>query len=87
MCFPTLGRCWRHSTRHDRALDRARRLYEHLLTLDGNEAVTTYRVLVGLTDAWGFELNASGQHLVPARTSSSRVKRLKNRVRGEVETA
>jgi hypothetical protein len=51
-----LGRRWRHSARHGRALHRARKLYELLITLDNAEAFCVHRVLVEISDAWDFRL-------------------------------
>jgi hypothetical protein len=60
-----LGRRWQHSSRRDRALDRARRLYEMLPEFDNEEAVYLYYVLIDIIDAWGFTL--SGEVFVPMR--------------------
>jgi len=70
-----LGRRWQHSERRDRALDRARRLYEKLITLDGSEAVEVYHVLISITDAWDFALARDGSRLVasPPRAHASAV--------------
>lgn len=62
-----LGRRWQHSDRRDRALDRARRLYEHLITLDNDAAMRVYRDLIRVTDAWNFTLNPTGEYLVAWR--------------------
>jgi hypothetical protein len=51
----TLGRRWRHSRRHDKALDRARRLYERLdEDLSIGDALVICDRLQDVADAWGF---------------------------------